>query len=751
MDTHFFHKNNTIALIHSLFVALLPFGMGAACSKESPPSVKKPAEAEVPLAKPAPASNPDNLTTLFDFHNNRLLAHQEQRGGLWIPAGSAGFAKYTHFNRPAPTWALHRKLDGKFVALAKAEAKLDVPLTAQQSQNTSVWLRVKSQTPSSITIRTGVYSSATVPLQTGWQQIEVKLPRDALHAGENKMVFVFARTSTWLLAPAPVQAAVAIDWVQIGGQAPQNAVENKGVVEGLHIASGGAFYHYMAVPKGSMLVAQGNSDGCALVASVTSMQNQELRSPVRLDGMLTPLSIPDSSEEAYRVGFHAQGSCTALALRHLRLVRPGAPIQVARPSKPRNIIFWLSDDTRADKFRLWNPKSRVETPNLDEFSKKATRFAVTYAQGNESRVSHASLFTGMYPATHAFVDDKAILASKFVTLPEVVKNAGLYTTAFVANGYITARWGFGEGWDVLKNHIHDGGGLRAENLVAETKSFLLQGPGTTNPFLVYLGAIDAHVSWRPHEPWISKYAPTYKGPLKEKGLTDPMLDKVVLGKMTLTEADKTFVVALYDSDISYTDQQFGKLLQILEQTGHLQDTMIVFTSDHGEEFWDNGRIGHGQSLRQELVHVPMWVYYPPLFPAGKVVEEGTELVDLLPTLADALGKEVPKDVQGESLIPLAQGAGAAYPRPAIASQFELAHTMRLGNYKLWVGGVGDAKLFHAKTDPKETDDLAQKNPVALRFVSDALALWLAHQHNWHKARFGVANNHMPEFANLAER
>ena len=87
----------------------------------------------------------------------------------------------------------------------------------------------------------------------------------------------------------------------------------------------------------------------------------------------------------------------------------------------------LYTSTRADKFKLWNKNSRVDTPVLDEFSKKATRFAVTYSQGNESRVSHASLFTGLYPATHKFISDKAVLPDSFTIIPEVMKQAGLYT------------------------------------------------------------------------------------------------------------------------------------------------------------------------------------------------------------------------------------------------------------------------------------------------------------------------------------
>jgi arylsulfatase A-like enzyme len=179
--------------------------------------------------------------------------------------------------------------------------------------------------------------------------------------------------------------------------------------------------------------------------------------------------------------------------------------------------------------------------------------------------------------------------------------------------------------------------------------------------------------------------------------------------------------------------------------------MIIYTSDHGEEFWDHGRIGHGQSLRQELIHIPLWIYYPPLFPGGKVVEEGAELVDLLPTMAEAFGVPVPKDVQGESLISVAQGIGQGYPRPAIASQYELAHVMRLGRYKLWVGGSGQVKLYDGQDDPGEQKELNQSDPLALRFVTDAMGIWMAYQGQWKKSRWGVASNHKPELASDLEK
>jgi len=184
------------------------------------------------------------------------------------------------------------------------------------------------------------------------------------------------------------------------------------------------------------------------------------------------------------------------------------------------------------------------------------------------------------------------------------------------------------------------------------------------------------------------------------------------------------------------------LLELL----NADDTMIIFTADHGEELWDHGKIGHGQSLREELVHVPLLISYPPLFPAGKSVAEGVEIIDLLPTIVDALGGKPPADAQGESLVALAQGEGAGYPRPAIASQYELAHTMRLGRWKLLVLGSGDVRLFDAATDAAESKELSAERPLEKRFITDAMGLWMAYQGQWHKSRWGVASNAKPEFA-----
>jgi arylsulfatase A-like enzyme len=663
---------------------------------------------------------------VFDLVANRTLAHQQRQGGLVIAAGAPGFAKYVHFSRPLSTWKLRIVEEGKKVALAQAQATLEVPLTAAQAKATAIAMRLKSPVKGTVRARSG----PAVPLSAGWQTVNI--PVTGLSEGENKIVFTFAEKGMI----GGQKASAAVEWIQIGGTAA-DALPAFSDGKSLSLAKGDGAAWYVQVPAEGAL----QTNGCALHVEARAHEGHVAAEVAAGGGA----DLSKLAGKVARLELTAGGDCKLTGA----LTAGGEAATAKATPRPKNIVFWMTDDTRSDKYRVYNPKTRVETPVLDAFVKRATLFKVAYVQGNESRVSHASLWTGMYPAQHHFISEKAKLDPNFVTLAEVVKPSGLYTAGFMANGFIDAFWGFAEGWDTLHNAIHEGGGLKAEDLVKSAKTFFTQHG--KNPFFVYLGTIDAHVSWRAHLPWIAKYdSEPYEGPFV-KACLDPQLDQIVAGKLKVTERDKTRITALYDSDVSYNDQQFGELVKILDGGGHTDDTMIIMTADHGEELWDHGKIGHGQSLREELVHVPLVIYYPPLFPAGKSVEEGVEIVDLLPTIADVLGQKIPGDVQGESLVGLAQGVGAGYPRPAIGSQYELAHTMRLGRWKLWVGGSGDVRLFDAAGDAAEAKELSAERPLERRFVGDALGVWMAYQTKWKKSRWGVASNHKAELADDLEK
>src|SRR5262249_56918421 len=204
-------------------------------------------------------------------------------------------------------------------------------------------------------------------------------------------------------------------------------------------------------------------------------------------------------------------------------------------------------------------------------------------------------------------------------------------------------------------------------------------------------------------------------------------------KRSVSERDQTHIVALYDSNVSFQDDLLGKLVAQLGEWGIADETMLLVTADHGDELWEDGRVGHGGSLHETLVHVPLLAVYPPLFPPGTVAEE-VELVDILPTLIDALGMGAPEDVQGASLVPLAQGVGRGYPRGAVASQFESAWALRLFGWKARVGASGVPALYRLADDPYEKKDLAAARPLERRWLTDVLSTFLLHQKEWRKSR-----------------
>ena len=555
-----------------------------------------------------------------------------------------------------------------------------------------------------------------MPLGGGWQTAQVTLPAGALAEGESKILLNFAQSG--ILGGQKTSAAV--EWIQVGGVAPtsDDAPPVVQTESALTLPKDGGLAYYVQVPEGGAFVAVGDAGGCSVHVRASTRDKQLVDAPWTSG---TPIEFPSLAGKVVRLELSADGaSCTTAKLTSAALTAASAAPAVKYAERPKNVIIWLTDSTRADKFRVYNPKTRVETPVMDAWAKTSTVFKVGYVQGNESRVSHASLWTSLYPATHKFISEKAKLNPDFVTLPEAVKATGRFTAGFMGNGFIDKFWGFGDGWDFLHNHIHDGGGLKAEDLRKAAQGFL--GAHGKQPFFLYIGTIDAHVSWRAHEPWISKYDPEpYAGPFV-KACLDPQLDNIVAGKLKITERDKVRILALYDSDVSYNDQQFGELLKFLDSNGlsRLDDGDPDRRSRRGVlgARQDRARAVAARGAGARAVRDPL----PAVVPGRQEVDEGVELIDVLPTIVDALGGKPPADAQGESLVPLAQGEGAGYPRPAIARQYELAHTMRLSRWKLWVGGSGDTKLIDAANDPMGTKEVSAERPFERRFVTDAIVV-----------------------------
>ncbi len=176
----------------------------------------------------------------------------------------------------------------------------------------------------------------------------------------------------------------------------------------------------------------------------------------------------------------------------------------------------------------------------------------------------------------------------------------------------------------------------------------------------------------------------------------------------LSPEDWRYLRDLYDACVASVDAELGRLLEGLARRGLLETTLVVVTSDHGEEFGEHGGSGHGYTLFDENLRVPLILAHPAL--AARRIPEQVRLVDLAPTLVELAGLSAPPTWQGQSLVPLLEGA-ALPPLPAFAEHAHLPFlALRQGAAKLIVDAGGQRQLFDLARDAAERTDFAQAEP-----------------------------------------
>ncbi len=716
-------------------LALLAPACGKSTKEASPAKVSEggapsaPGDKTVARPEDKPSSPPAKAVArgperpVYSLVDNRLSAHLTRGGGLVIPAGSAAFAKYMRFGNMMgggkKAWEL-RQTEGdiKVARMTGKSASVFVPLTAAQAGRPTVRVRVFSKDAGALSLRVNDNKDINGNLVKGWSTLELTVPAGQLKEGENALSF-FAK---------PSEAAVA--WIQIGGATPvgddgQTAFYDAGK-KALVLPKETGLSWYAMVPDKAKLTGDLSDGACTINVLATAEDGSTAEG--KLTGTGSAVDLGALSGRAVRLDLEGAG-CPSSTLANASLVVPGAAPEIKRGEAPKFVVFVIMDSLRADHVRPFNPKARAEVPNFDKLASTGTVFMQNYVQGNESQVSHASMWTSMYLAKHKAPNMKDILPDRYVTIDEVAKKAGKFVAGVSANGYIRPKRGYGSGWDKYVNHIESSMGLRGADVLEKGLSFVT--PKKEQPWFLYLGLIDTHVTLRGKSPWIEKYSGGYKGRIKTFGDDGP-------GGVPkdLADADKDFVRALYDSNVSYQDDLLGKLIEKLEAWGIYDQTMIIITADHGDELWEDGRFGHGGSARETLAHVPLLIHYPKLFPAAKILS-GTDGVDIVPTLADALGVAHDPEWQGMSLVPVAHGQ-TAYPMLSFQSRYELGHAGRIGHWKATLMAAGSPKIYNMAKDPAEQKDLYGSAHIGTRVLLDPM--WIFRQWNpeWKKSQWGNA-------------
>lgn len=677
---------------------------------------------------------------VWELGPNRHLAHRIVDGDLVVDAGSPGFARFTKFGMPR-NWIPMQWTDDQPTARIDRSGSIDVPLTdAQATAAKAIAFRVHAAKAGKLTVKINnkKLDAGRVSVATGWQDLVV--PAEGVwKAGEN-MVTLESNLGAkdlhfrWF--------RVAHD-VSVTGD-PLAATRWDG--SGFALADGGGVAWYVLVPDGAVLAA--DVDGaCKIAVSATDGDGGSVT------GALPRVDLAKLAGKVVRLELRAEDCAAGGVVKSGRVLLPGAaPAAAPEGTPPKYVFFWVMDALRADRVATFTPGARAEVPNFDKLAADgAAIFRQHYVGGNESQVSHSSMFSSLYPAVHevrtAGNDQKFVLDDDIYLMGQAMKDAGYYTIGVTANGMVIKWGGYAKGFDEYRNAMRERGAVNArlpgKEILDDIIGRLEKHKDSGNKLFFFMGTVDTHSPWVAREPWMSRLDPgPYDGPFQTAGEAGPL--GLMKGKMGChkipPQRDIERLRTIYDSAISYQDDLLGQLLAKLEALGIADESMIVITADHGEELFEEKRCGHGASLRDTLARVPLLVHYPKGV-KGRVVDEGSEGIDILPTILDTVGAPVFEAAQGESLLPLAAGTGAGWARPSFASQYEYAFAVRLGRWKARFKIRNKAPMvLDMVADPDERTDLADTRMVERRYLTDHLSFYLEYREEWHKTAWGVVSN-----------
>lgn len=433
-----------------------------------------------------------------------------------------------------------------------------------------------------------------------------------------------------------------------------------------------------------------------------------------------------------------------------------------------NIILIVLDAVRADHLSCYG-YSKPTTPYLEELAAKGVIFDRAFAAAPWTPPSHASLFTGTYPSRHGVdVDENLYLNGKNLTMAEILSLNGYATLAVLPDAHLSQARGFSRGFDhfeeifripyvgfnrnsaisLLRNLVwgRDGRAYHSSRLI---KNWLRrQMANHEQPFFAFLNYKTAHNSYRSPRPFrgrfgISPFADQDQRKLRyyANGGAYPYM----AGGLEMTEQDMEVLRSWYDGAIAYLDYCIRDLLNFFKELSVYDDTLVIITADHGENFGDHGLGYHMFCLYDSLIRVPLLVSYPRLGKTGKRISSLVSLTDVLPTVLELIGcdlREYP-EMQGKSLLPfdgkevhahifaefgrpqyMLKRLAARYPECDFSRYDRGLRCVRTKEFKLIVRSDGVNELYHLASDPGETNNLIEQRPQEANVLRLALEDWL---------------------------
>jgi arylsulfatase A-like enzyme len=429
------------------------------------------------------------------------------------------------------------------------------------------------------------------------------------------------------------------------------------------------------------------------------------------------------------------------------LAAADAPLSLPgrRPERPPDVFIYVIDALRADHLGCYG-YNRDTSPAIDAFAAEATLFEDAHTAATWTRPSVATILSGLYASVHGVVHYGDGLADWPVLLPEILREVGYGTRAYVTNGHVTPAMGFDQGWDDLAYLQAPAGWV---NAMAE-RALAQEDPD--RPVFLYLHTVEPHGPYTPRPENLRRFDRGFKGRCDG---SQEALDALDVLYPDLSEEDVQHLLDRYDADVYEADQGFAGFLEVLRNAGRYEDSLILLVSDHGEAFCEHDTFGHGWELNQEDMHILFAVRFPQNRHGGVRVAERASLIDIMPTILSEVGvrPELPYELPGRRLEQLVK---LAAPRPSRriyaetcywdSNDLDLVCVIDEDGFKRVVdvsvppqetATKKSLGLWDTRADPREETDLAEELPVRAAYDEILIARWMWEQRHW-RERSAVA-------------
>jgi arylsulfatase A-like enzyme len=394
---------------------------------------------------------------------------------------------------------------------------------------------------------------------------------------------------------------------------------------------------------------------------------------------------------------------------------------------PDHIIIITLDAVRPDHLGCYGYPKGI-SPNIDALARQGVVFLNAYSNAPWTKPSVASLFSSLYPNIHRTVDRNHSLPDQVRTLAEMLKGNGYFTCFFNGGNPLIHEFRFDQGFDFYAYEES----LDSAEVVRDVQSFLPQVQGKR--IFAYIHLMDTHLPYFLHEGNRELAAAAPRNFVPGQFERHDVRDLTARGE--LTAAEKEYLVALYDEQIRYSDRTVGELTTVLRAAGNLDRSLLIITSDHGEELWDHDNYEHAHSLYEEVLRVPLIMAYEPL-PVVRL-ESRVRLVDVLPSIMDLVSPGFERgNIAGESVWKYLKKDNGQRPVFAAGTLHGdekfclikgdwkvILNTEDMTTNRPLIGFRAEdrVELYDLKTDPRERKNLRREKPKLLSGLLKELAV-----------------------------